>query len=263
MEIPQHIKTLFLDRLKDLYSPSEIKTILHFISPVSDQKLVEILYALETGKPLQYILNEAHFYKYTFYVNEHVLIPRPETEELVELVLQTLQNQHDLSVIDCCTGSGCIAISLKKEKPNWSLSAMDISVRALEVALVNAQQHHVSIQWIEDSLLEPKHLYDKYNVIICNPPYIAQQEKKGLSRQVIDFEPHIALFVEDEEPLLFYKNLIFFAQKHLNPNGHLFCEINENMGKKTQLLFESFSFFKKINLLSDLSGKHRFIWAQL
>jgi release factor glutamine methyltransferase len=226
-----------------------------------------ILNELKTGKPIQYIFGVTEFYGLPFKVNPYVLIPRPETEELVEWILggerQRVKGERYF-ILDIGTGSGCIAISLKKNLPEADVSAIDISKGALETAKDNAELNNVEVNFIETDILNIKSEIEipKSDIIVSNPPYVTLEDKKQMHTNVTDFEPHTALFVPEHDPLLFYRAIADFALGNLNPGGQLFFEINEALGKETvQLLADKG--FKDIELRKDMSGRDRMIFCQL
>jgi release factor glutamine methyltransferase len=229
------------------------------------ESLLKILDELETGKPLQYVIGETEFYGLTFKVNPSVLIPRPETEELVNWILSDVRNsktpEYGLKIIDIGTGSGCIPISLKNNLHDAQLFALDISSEALDVSKHNASLNKTSIHFIQDDILNPisRELEDeKFRIIVSNPPYVREAEKQQMMPNVIDHEPHLALFVPNDDPLIFYRAIADFAIKHSDINGSLYLEINENLGEKTVQLLNQ-NGFKNIELRKDLSGKDRMI----
>lgn len=233
------------------------------------QSLLKILEELKTGKPLQYVIGETEFYGLTFKVNPSVLIPRPETEELVEWILSDLRKPkisiEGLKIIDIGTGSGCIPISLKKNLPEAQLYALDISTEALGVSKQNAALNQTMVNFIQADILNllNKQLSDeKFGIIVSNPPYVTDAEKKQMLPNVLQHEPHLALFVPDNDPLIFYKAIADFAIKHLDTTGSLYLEINENLGEETVQLLKQMG-FKNIELRQDLSGKDRMIRSQI
>jgi release factor glutamine methyltransferase len=223
-----------------------------------------ILSQLITGKPLQYALGYAEFYGLKFMVNPATLIPRPETEELVEWVLQSVASGgltgSDLYVLDIGTGSGCIAISIKKNLPAAQVSAIDISAGALQTAKQNADLNNVDINFIEADILSSPHITRHPQLIISNPPYVTLEDKKRMHTNVTDFEPHTALFVPEDDPLLFYRAIADYALENLAEDGLLFFEINESSGKETVALLESKG-FKNVELRQDMSGRDRMVKA--
>lgn len=223
-----------------------------------------ILLRLKTGEPIQYILGHTEFYGLTFKVNPSVLIPRPETEELVEWVLSSVGSGRLTvgNILDIGTGSGCIAISLKKNLPGVSVSAMDISPEALQIAKENAHLNDVEIDFIQADILDPKFEIEssKFEIIISNPPYVTLEDQKQMHTNVTDFEPHTALFVPENDPLMFYKAITDFASKNLETGGLLFFEINEGYGEQTVELLNVKS-FKNIELRKDMSERNRMIKA--
>jgi len=236
------------------------------LAPEQSEKAKSMLTRLQTGEPIQYILGHTEFYGLNFKVNPSVLIPRPETEELVEWALASVgsgQLAVGSNVLDIGTGSGCIAISLKKNLPDANVSAIDISLKALETAKENAKLNAVEVNFIEGDILNPSNyslLTNHYSLIISNPPYVTQHDKTQMHQNVTAFEPHTALFVPEDDPLLFYKAIADFAVKNLKTGGLLFFEINESLGKEMVELLEDKG-FKDIELRKDMSGRDRMIKA--
>jgi release factor glutamine methyltransferase len=229
------------------------------------ESLLNILKALKTGKPLQYVIGETEFYGLTFKVNPSVLIPRPETEELVEWILSDVRkskiSSEGIKIIDIGTGSGCIPISLKINLPDAKLYAVDVSTEALDVSRQNSTLNNVAIHFIQDDILNPiseELKNEKFGIIVSNPPYVLDAEKPKMLPNVLDHEPHLALFVPDDDPLIFYKAIADFAIKNSDINVALYLEINENLGEETVTLLKHMG-FKNIELRQDLSGKDRMI----
>lgn len=230
---------------------------------ISDEEdLKEILAELKTGKPYQQILGYTEFYGLRFFVDENVLIPRPETEELIEIAINKLRvasyELRGLKFLDIGTGSGIIPITLKKHFKNAEISAMDISEKALEIAQKNADFHQANIQFIQQDYLNTK-LEENYDIIISNPPYIGIDENIEIEDSVKGFEPNIALFSPTSDALIFYRKIAKDAEQFLNENGIIFLEINQKLGKETLELFQNFS---DSQLIKDLSGNDRFIFAK-
>jgi len=222
-------------------------------SEVSD-RIKLIIADLKSNKPIQHIIGETEFYELKFKVNEHTLIPRPETEELVKWILQ-----HEFtSALDIGTGSGCIAIALRKNK-DAEISAIDVSESALLVAKENAKINEVEINFLLQDILKTTTL-PKVDVIVSNPPYVLDMEKEIMRDNVLNNEPHLALFVPDNNPLLFYKKIAELAFKSLSKNGLLFFEINERFGKQTVAMLNAIGFVD-IELKKDINDKHRMIKA--
>ena len=218
----------------------------------------EIIEKLRKNYPIQYIIGEVEFCDLRFSVNENVLIPRPET---AELVLWILQETKAKTILDIGTGSGCISISLAKKIESAQIYAFDVSTLAIEVAKKNAIKNGVkNIHFQEVNILKPYEGEEKYDLIVSNPPYITQKEKQDMQKQIIDFEPNIALFVEDEEPLIFYEKIAKFAQQHLQKNGFLFFEINRQFGREIISLLKNLN-FSEIELKKDSFGNDRMIKA--
>lgn len=225
--------------------------------------LLEILSALKQGDPVQYLLGEAWFYGSRFLVNPSVLIPRPETEELVDWILseKSFSGRPGLRLLDIGTGSGCIAISLKKHLPNAKVAALDVSGAAIQTAAENAALHKEVIQLIHDDIFSYTD-QEKYDLIVSNPPYIRAAEGQEMRRNVLEHEPHLALFVSNENPLIFYAAIADFAARHLQPRGKLYFEINESFGQEMIVLLEERG-FQGITLKKDMQGKDRMISCSL
>jgi release factor glutamine methyltransferase len=224
---------------------------------------------LEKEIPIQYILKKTEFYGLPFILNEHVLIPRPETEELVSFVLdkvlkiETLHPvEREIKILDIGTGSGCIPISLKKSLPLAEISAIEISDKALSVAKKNTLLNQVDINLIQQDILKTSELNDIYDIIISNPPYVRELEKKEIKNNVLKNEPHRALFVKDNNPLIFYDKIAELAKNHLTKNGLLFFEINQYLGKETVELIRMKG-FNTIELKKDIFGHDRIIIASM
>jgi len=225
------------------------------------QQLKVALEELLQHKPVQYVTGEAWFHNMKLKVDKSVLIPRPETEELVKLVLDTVKNEENLalSIIDIGTGSGCIAIAIKKNLPAASVAAIDVSESALAIAKDNSYEQQTEIQFLKIDFLEESQWASlpKYDVIVSNPPYIPMDEKEKLDKNVAGFEPHQALFVPDQSPLLFYEKIAAFASAHLNPKGKIFMEVHENFAKETAALF--IQNFSEAIIKKDIFGKERMV----
>jgi release factor glutamine methyltransferase len=221
----------------------------------------QFLQQLKNEIPVQYVLGSTSFFGLDFEVNTNVLIPRPETEELVEWILNSLQStvtNQKVKIIDIGTGSGCIAISLAKNIPHAHVTALDVSVDALVTAQKNAQNNQVTVAFKNQNILETYDLQEQFDVIVSNPPYVRNLEKVEIKKNVLDYEPHLALFVENDNALIFYKKIAELAQKNLKPNGFLFFEINQYLGKETVDLLENLN-FKNIELRKDIYGNDRMI----
>jgi release factor glutamine methyltransferase len=217
---------------------------------------------LLAGKPIQYILGKAWFMGNELMVNENVLIPRPETEELVEWIISyaSIMNKP-LSILDLGTGSGCIPIALKLALPNCTLTGLDISKDALAVAQMNAKNLNVSIDWMEEDILNTAALDTSYDIMVSNPPYIPIREKKDMQEQVLNFEPSIALFVSNEDPLIYYKAIAKIGKQNLSKNGQLFFEIHYDQGKAILALLDELNYHAELR--QDSFGKNRMIRASL
>jgi release factor glutamine methyltransferase len=212
-------------------------------------------------EPIQYVLNEAPFMGLLLEVNQHTLIPRPETEELVSWVLED-HPEKNLRVLDAGTGSGCIAMALKQQQLSWEITAGDLSLEALQVAAKNAARYQFHIHFAEMDMLNPQDpgWGGKYQVIVSNPPYIPHKDKASMEAHVTAYEPTTALFVPDENPLLFYKALVGAAPLHLEKGGWLYIEINEGLGDATLQLFQNVEW--QAELRKDFQGNNRMIRAK-
>jgi len=214
-------------------------------------------------------LGETEFYGRRFLVNDSVLIPRPETEELVKYIVDKQKTQfpvtnNQLQILDIGTGSGCIAISLAKELPNFKVTAYDISEKALETAKTNAELNKANITFKKVDILNNQFsiLNSKFSIILSNPPYVTKQEIDRMQKNVLDFEPHLALFVEDAEPLIFYEAIANFAFNNLIDNGLVAVEINEALGEETADVFRRKG-FSEVEIIKDIHQKDRFVSAVL
>lgn len=285
----------FVERLKTIYDERESANIADWVfdsiannkrldrfthkekefSNSTIQQLNAVLQRLLAHEPVQYILGEAWFYKMKFFVNEHVLIPRPETEELVEWVVEEIRNKkleirnkgvsqlitNYSTILDIGTGSGCIAVALKKELQNAEVFAVDVSEDALQVAKKNALDQNAVINFIQfDFLNEDVWLtLPTFDVIVSNPPYIPEDEKNKLAKNVTEYEPHLALFVANDDPFIFYKKIASFAAMHLKQNGKFFVEVHEDYSEEVQQIFAKKNFTTEIK--KDMYGRERMIKA--
>ncbi|MDR1699432.1 MAG: peptide chain release factor N(5)-glutamine methyltransferase [Prevotellaceae bacterium] len=228
------------------------------LSDTQRKEIEVIVCRLRKHEPVQYILGKADFYSLLFEVNENTLIPRPETEELVDWVISEYKNFAG-KLLDIGTGSGCIAVSLAKHLPQMDVSAVDISEKALETAGRNAKKNDVKIHFQQcDILMENQKIIGNFDVIVSNPPYVLESEKAEIQSNVLQYEPHKALFVPNENTLLFYKAIADFSVKKLNENGSLYLEINRMFGKETAEMLAGKG-FSSIEIRKDLSGNDRMI----
>ena len=291
----KNYKTTLLQELSSLYDAQEIESFFyHILECFHNKKRIDlaldpdmemdamqllrwesVLSELKNEKPIQYILGETEFYGLPFLVNENTLIPRPETEELVEWIIKSTKNELQntkFRILDIGTGSGCIAISLAKNIPNAEVSAIDVSEKALATAKKNAEINKVEVNFINADILKINDLVElptsnfqlptQFDIIVSNPPYVRNLEKAEIKPNVLEYEPHLALFVEDTDALLFYKKIAQLAQKNLSENGKLFFEINQYLGKETVQLLEQMN-FKNIELKKDIYGNNRMISCRL
>ncbi|WP_339710109.1 peptide chain release factor N(5)-glutamine methyltransferase [uncultured Kriegella sp.] len=289
----REIKNIFHKELDAIYSKEEVDSFFYLllehylelqrfvlavqpdlvVSKEEEQPLFEALSQLRLERPIQYIIGKTHFMEMEFTVTENVLIPRPETEELVQWVIDeyhvtvnqgttTLKQDRNLRILDIGTGSGCIAIALAKNLPNTKVTALDISLEALDIAKQNAVDNHVTVEFVQADILQPKSLKGKFDSIVSNPPYVRMLEKKEMQRNVTEYEPDLALFVSDDDPLIFYRAICRFAEKNLKNSGNLFLEINQYLAKETEQLLKDHN-FSEIELRKDIFGNDRMLRGRL
>jgi len=222
----------------------------------------EIVTEIHTGKPIQYILGYTHFFDLKIKVNNNVLIPRPETEEMVYNIKSAFPDST-APVMDLCTGSGCIALALKSLYPEASVSGIEFSRSALETARENGRENGLEVNWLEADLLEAHHLQfeTSFSLVVSNPPYVLNRERQLMADNVLHFEPESALFVENHDPLIYYRAIASFCRNHLETGGFVWVEINENLGKETAAIFEH-PIFTEVTIVKDIHGKERFIKAR-
>ena len=272
------IRTHFLKELNSIYPDQEIIAItnlifkthfgierLHLLMDSSQiipsrnlKKIFEICDELKTGKPPQYVLGQTSFYNCTIKVNNQTLIPRPETEELVDLIIKE-NSGFSGRIMDIGTGSGCIAIAIKKNLQKAELTGIDISDEALKVASHNAKLNDVNVLFLKRDILKiDTESIPSAEIIVSNPPYVLESEKQYMKKNVLDFEPHSSLFVPDENPLLFYMAIINLSQKILSPQGKIYFEINENKGREICALLESAG-YSEVKIVKDINSKERIV----
>ena len=282
----KQLKRVFNSELTNLYPQNEIDSFFYILSEeYLDLSKVDLalnfndeikipktfhlaLNQLTDQKPIQYIIGKTEFYGLNFTVNSHVLIPRPETEELVDWIIKDrnnyFPNSSKINILDIGTGSGCIAISLDKNIINSKVYAVDISKKALETAQKNSSNNKTNVEFIEKNILndDTQILSDKFDIIVSNPPYVRNLEKQEIQANVLKNEPHLALFVTDDNPLLFYDSICNFAIKNLTSSGVLYFEINQYLGKETTDLLHQKG-FKNIELRKDVFNNDRMIRANM
>jgi release factor glutamine methyltransferase len=260
------IDSFFFILMEEKLKLQRIDTVLKPDFLITKKNLIDlknIVKRLQKEEPIQYILGSTEFYGLPFLVNENTLIPRTETEELIAWVIdeiKVLANNKitELSILDIGTGTGCIPISLAKNLTSLNISAIDISTEALLIAKQNAILNKVTMEFIELDILNAESLPQEYDIIISNPPYVRELEKKEIKNNVLENEPHLALFVADENPLIFYNKIADLAKQQLSKNGMLFFEINQYLGKETVNMLAEKG-FKNIQLKKDLFGNDRMI----
>ncbi|MCK0131822.1 peptide chain release factor N(5)-glutamine methyltransferase [Flavobacteriaceae bacterium F08102] len=231
------------------------------ITDTDIQRLNNALYRLKNHEPIQYIIGSTSFFGLPFKVNQNVLIPRPETEELVAWILNEYPSDQEIVILEIGTGSGCISISLAHHLPKAKIIAIDISESALNLAESNAKLNHVAVQFSLKDILNDQHFDNlKVDLIVSNPPYVRTMEQSEMQENVLAFEPHIALFVEDDDPLLFYRAILEVAKNTLQEHGKIFVEINQYLSNETAILFEEHGF--NTTLRDDLNSNPRMIKAE-
>jgi release factor glutamine methyltransferase len=274
----QDIKAWFTGELKGFYPETEINAFINIIlkkvggssklntlafpetrlTTKQSRDIMSICRQLRTGKPLQYILGETNFYNLIIKVNNHTLIPRPETEELVDHIIKENKGFRG-TIVDAGTGTGCIAISLAVNLPGVLVSGFDISEDAITTAKENARINNAHVSFFKTDILNPDlYLFSKADILVSNPPYVTESEKRLMNRNVLDFEPHTALFVPDNDPLVFYRALINLAELILVPEGRVYFEINETMGSSLLKLLDSNGYLRA-EIIKDINGKDRII----
>ena len=271
-----------VEAIQPLYGPVEARSIQRFlfscfadIEPARylllrmeeadqafEKKILNALPQLAEFVPVQYVTGKSWFCGHEFFVKPGVLIPRPETEELVAMIIKKHSHRKDLRLLDIGTGSGAIAISLAISLPVAQITAIDISNTALEVSKINAASNKAKVNFVQADILKESSLTDfpKYNLIVSNPPYVKQSERSAMKRNVLDYEPGLALFVEDSDPLLFYRKISEFARKHLEPEGELWFEINEAEAENINKMLITLD-FSNIQVYKDINSKNRFVSA--
>jgi protein-(glutamine-N5) methyltransferase, release factor-specific len=249
--------------LEELLNYSRTQIQLNKTEAIQDEqfeKIKEYIADLKENKPIQYVLGEADFYELKFKVNQHTLIPRPETEELVHAIINENKDAN-LHVLDIGTGSGCIPICLAKHLLNADVKSIDISPGAIKTAKENAKLNSVQVRFEERDILNwEAYEWEQLDIIVSNPPYVTNAEKEKMEKNVLDFEPHTALFVSDHDPLIFYRRIAELAQEYLKEGGKLYFEINESLGKEMSELMEQKGFYN-IQVRKDINGKDRMMSA--
>lgn len=258
----QNISYLLFEKLTGLSRAQLLINKSTTFSMEQRKELESFVEKLKKYTPIQYILGNADFFGLEFEVNESVLIPRPETEELVEWIMNENPTDSPLRMLDIGTGSGCIAVALKKVFPTASVHAYDISAEAIKLATKNAESNNLSVNFKVFDILNPESTDDHWDIIVSNPPYIPEKEKVNMHSNVLDYEPHLALFVPDEDPLLFYRKIADFASTHLRKGGKLYFEIHYDAGNHIVKLLRERG-FSDVELRQDLSGNDRMVRAAL
>ena len=271
-----------IESIQSLYGQTEARSIQRFLfscyadidparylllrmeeaEPTFEKNVLEAIPILAEFVPVQYVTGKTWFCGHEFFVTPDVLIPRPETEELVTMIIKKISHQKDLRILDIGTGSGAIAISLAISLPIAQISAIDISNIALEVSEKNAFSNKANVKFIQADILDENCWpgFSSYNLIVSNPPYVKQSERVTMKRNVLDYEPGLALFVEDSDPLLFYRRISEFAMKHLEVKGELWFEINETEAENINKMLIVLG-FSNIQVYKDINSKNRFVCA--
>lgn len=264
LSIQFHFKSVISHVLKIKFSEVNLR-LSEFFPQEKVDEYVAIVDRLEKDEPLQYILGETEFWNCRILCSPVALIPRPKTEELVELAIKSLRNVPSPRILDLCTGTGCIAIALASVFPQAYVFGIDHFEEVIDLAIANQKRNHVQVNFSQIDVLSESQMKDfeseSYDLWISNPPYIPRREKERMEKNVLEYEPEAALFVPDNDPLLFYREIAKSAQKGLKSNGHIFYEIHEDFGLETIALLEELD-FKNITLHTDLQGKNRMISAQ-
>ncbi|MDR0794350.1 MAG: peptide chain release factor N(5)-glutamine methyltransferase [Chitinophagaceae bacterium] len=258
-----HIADMVMEKILSLSKTERLSYKNDLLNAGQQMQWNDFLQQLAAGKPVQYVLEEAWFCNLKFYVSEHVLIPRPETEELVEWILNVSKNRA-LNILDIGTGSGCIAIALKKRNDLLKVHAIDISEAALQVAKQNAMNNNAPVHFLQMDILDENqwNMLPEFDIIVSNPPYIPQREADSMNNNVVGYEPHPALFVANDNPFIFYDAIAKFGRKKLSENGNLFFEINESLGIETQAVIKKYA-YKEVTIKKDMQNKDRMIRAVL
>jgi len=273
-----------LEELKNVYSPQEIKSLTRILFEeyanmdlahllafaeeyINESELLNIVLATEKLKkhtPIQYILSYTDFCSLHIDLSKDVLIPRPETEELTMKIIANNKDKKQLNIIDLCTGSGCIALALNRFLTNSKVIGVDVSSAAIEIAKTNNKNLNLNVNFLLFDLLRDDLSFfatmQPFDLIVSNPPYVMNKEKEQMQRNVLNYEPHLALFVNDENPLIFYEKIVFFAQKYLKNGGKMYLEINNSLSSQTFSLFPQKEFIASVE--KDIFGKDRYIFLQ-
>lgn len=260
---PEEIRSLSFLLLETLTGKNRAQLLSNKNIELSDTKQHEfetILLRLKKSEPIQYILGSTEFYECSFSIDKNVLIPRPETAELVHWIVK--DETSCSSLLDIGTGSGCIAVACAKQLPACSVSALDVSEAALKVAAENAKRNNVEVEYLNADILQQPVYNRKWDVIVSNPPYVCHSEKSAMEQNVLAYEPHLALFVPDENPLLFYRAIAHFAKQHLSSGGRLYFEINRTYGNAVREMLETLE-FSEVTVRQDIFGNDRIIKARL
>lgn len=273
------IRLYLSDQLKDIYPEPEIRALINIIIKtvtgseklhqlslpgqiISEEhagRIAEITEGLRTGKPVQYVLGETTFYGYTIRLSSDTLIPRPETEELVDIIIK--QNSPFTGrILDACTGSGCIAVALAGKLPGSDVAGFDISEGAIVTARENALLNRTDVRFFIADVFAASSFGGSYDIIVSNPPYVRESEKKSMARNVLEFEPHLALFVPDSDPLLYYRAILAIAEGSLKSKGKIYFEINEALGNEMRLLLSSAG-YRDVEVIRDINDRQRFVKA--
>lgn len=254
----QAMARILIEDLLHLSLPHVLAGIMPPLSVQEGLLVKQAVSRLLDNEPIQYVIGSTTFCGNTFCVNPSVLIPRPETEQLVDMATDIADLPEHVSIMDACTGSGCIAISIKKKRPDWEVYACDISAEALQTARENAKANGAEVHFTHTDVLSDKLLTGPFDIMVSNPPYVMDKEKSSMEPHVLKREPHLALFVTDDEPLIFYRALAQWGQRSLNSEGWMLAEINPLLSQETKALFEAQQ-YRDCTIINDNYGKERFI----
>lgn len=272
---------LMRQELFTTYSIAEIESLIHYcfeeicnmnrmdlilhsediLDAATIERFREVTERLKSNEPIQYIFGHSEFYNLDILLSQDVLIPRPETEELVHWLIREQRVEPVKDVLDIGTGSGCIALALKANLPKANVTGIDVTQDVVDMARKNAVHNKLDVNFLKANILNDPSNFGSYDLIVSNPPYVTRAQMGEMLPNVMDYEPHLALFIEDDDPLKFYKSIGHFCQKHLRPNGTLYLEVNEDLASDTAFLLESFN-FTSTTIKKDLNGKFRMVKAR-
>jgi release factor glutamine methyltransferase len=257
----EEIRSIVFILIEKLYGLSQTDVLAKKpIRTINEVEPKDIIFRVNKHEPVQYIIEEAYFYDRPFYVNNSVLIPRPETEQLVTIMINEFHSHEPLQILDIGTGSGCLAVTLAKEFPNAQVFALDVSNQALDIAKRNADKLEATVLFDRINVLEDTLPYKNLDAVVSNPPYVMHSEKDFIHENVLAYEPHLALFVPDNDALIFYKAIAKHAKSILKPKGKIIVEINEQLAEDVCVVFKTYDFVQT-KIMKDIFGKNRIVIA--